>query len=411
MSAASTIRDAPRSFEDDVRAAVGGLRRCLLEMFRAAGVEPTNTAEVHRSFGVDRKLGWQVARVAHDQNLFDACRHFPGDAAMARFLVAAGERGVEAGLIERAGEAARDLSAVIERHSGSRVAFDQMLAGLSAGASDQEELAQRRAAYSANGYLYGVRARVQLTTHILFPSATAGLVDVAVVRGFVDLWRVRSWRPWPVMWRRWSREDGSLSEGVRFEPIDPALRGVEAAPLLPAFCSTDATEVIASELDDGIVEYALAGSEIGKLGRTTCVLGEVARGAGPAVRTASDAHAELTAQVRTPVESLLFDNLVHRDLAKLGVPELGYASDVLRVGRPSERPPEQDALSPLATLESLGDRPAGRELADVPFYADLLESVLKMLGQPSDGFSLYRARLPHPALVSTAHMRYALPSS
>jgi hypothetical protein len=71
------------------------------------------------------------------------------------------------------------------------------LAWASQAMNDRAELSYRQAAFEALSYVWGVHARVALRIDVLAPSADPAMWDIATIRAFVDLRRVRpnvSWR-------------------------------------------------------------------------------------------------------------------------------------------------------------------------------------------------------------------------
>lgn len=403
-----TSADMSLDFTTDVRNAVLGLRGQLGEALAPRLSPPFQPIELHRELGVDRRLGWTISRFLQDEDLFEAARHFPGTTAIKRLLKRIDCDSESSVRITQASEA---FAAVIERHAGDADAFDRLLAGNArADLAREKEREQRRQAFQANSYIYGVCALAQAAVYVLTPNSDGKTIDVAVVRGYAGLQRLVADRPWPLMARRWASEDGSINQAATFTPLDPSERADEsAAPLLRDFCIPRDMVVEAVEAGPGIREYRLPRSGIGLAQAQACMIGERIDRAGARFATPADPIVTLSPTIRTPSEGLLLDCFVSHELG-LGTPELALMNDVHRIAGEPVPLPERDALDPLCELRDMGlaSRAAFREQRIAQHHV-LLDSVFNMLGVDMSAYRFFRAWLPYPPIASTASLTFALP--
>jgi hypothetical protein len=398
------------AFETEIKTAVLDLRESLGEALCRELPPGFKAVELHRSFGVDRRLGWMITRLVQDEDIYEASRHFPGEAGLRRFLKAAKAKRLDSELLDRAERAGVRVARIIETHSGDRETFDMLLAGLAGDARDEEEVAQRKAVFNASGFVYGVQAQARLAMHVLTPSACGEMVDVATVRGFVGLRRLRPDQPWPLMVRRWVHDDGSVNSRASFEPIDPeGLSDPDGAPLIARFCTPSNPDVSCEVLGEGVREYMLGAAPVGNSGAMTCLLGEVARSVGSRFKTPQDATADLSAAVRTPVASLLLDHYIHPDLVGFGTPEFSCFTEVHRFARGGGPRAEHDRLNPLCRVQDLGSGRAASRVPDIAWYSDMVQHVFNKLGHDLATFRCFRVSVPYPPMASTSQLSYTLP--
>ena len=139
---------------------------------------------------------------------------------MKAFLKAAAKNGVPLPLIEKVTRAFDELNEFIVAQAGERATFDSMVSQLSGGESaDQIDQMQRRAAYRANGHIFGVQAKVLLKCLIFKASDDPSLLDLACIQGHYQLRRLRRDAHMVVSGTRIINDDGSYRHVSR-RPLD-----------------------------------------------------------------------------------------------------------------------------------------------------------------------------------------------
>lgn len=399
-------------FEEDVRRSVLELRALLRPPIQSAVSEPFQPVDLHRATGADRRLSWGISRFVQDDNILEAARSYPGAKAIQRFVRCVEAKGLPHPDKDLVAEAAARFEAMIERHAGDRNTFDMMASSVAGERPrEREDLRQREAAFNAMGFVLGVQAQSQISTHIVLPSKRDGLVDVASVRGYVGLRRVRPSTPWPIHVRRWSHDGGVENVSSRHRPLDPRVAATDGAPTFVEYCEPHGIGIDPIDRGRGFVEFRLPGGSVGDHAKVTCMLAEINEEVGTARRTDRDAEAELTVRVHTPVAGLLIDQLIHAELAAMCPPELVMYTDVNRIPSAEDDLHDHDRLAPLGELRHLGRASVNAMPSPaMPRYDRMTADALRLLGRSLEEFELYRAWLPFPPIASTAMFRYELPA-
>lgn len=375
-----------------------GIQAALTDLLADAGLQNARPSEVGRRLGLDKSLAWKISRVLESAETAEAFRHLPGRSGMEIVLRSAAKRQVDAAKVERARAAFQEVEEFVVRHAGDRRTFEAMLAGEQPDARTEAE--ERRAYFRAGAAIWGVRAAVQFLMLALKPSAARpGYLDVAQVSGLVNLERLRPDVPWIVRRLRANSDSGASVFRVTREPLVRARAERGLPPLFDAYCSSPLPELRQFEGVGGWIYDELVPGPVGRSGAATVVLGERYIGIAPMERGEDNTTGEYSLTVRTPSECVLFDLLLHRDLAHFGRPTRAVyglledrqaASVAVRVD--AARPA---LMAPGPALE-LGS-PATVQTRRLAFYPGLVADALDAAGFGSaTDFRGYRAELEYP---------------
>ncbi|MBN1433844.1 hypothetical protein JW921_03735 [Candidatus Fermentibacterales bacterium] len=401
------------SFEGDVRETMSLVRGVFGEVFRALPETLRSAHEVHKAFGVDRKLGWKVFKMVTDEDIFLAAQFVPGPGACAKFLRKASARGLDSSLIDGCKKALGDFSRMVERHAGDRAAFDLMLLSCSEKGMAQAYRSQQKAAFVAYSHLLGVQARTQFCTWVFGLSDDRMSHDIIALRGFVDLRRNRPNVPWLMEQARFTDDDGNPDNDVAVRPLVGAAADGSPlpAPFYHEFCSSPLPQVIGSVSKNGRFFHELAEGPLGDTEAMTCVTAQVARAVFPAWRTDQDRFREILALSRTPVEALILDQVAHRDLLGPHEPELFAFGEFTghEWAESAEHRNPHGRLPIDARVQMLGWGAAAGFTALVPRYVEMLEDVFRRMGWDGSDFAVHRAVIEYPVIPSTVNMRTLLP--
>lgn len=396
--------DGPGSarFTEEASACLRAAQAALTDLLDDAGLAGARPTEIGRTLGVDKTLAWKVARCVEEPQALGAARHMPGSAGVAIVLKAAAAHGVAVGRLEAVRGADERLRAFVRRHAGDRRSFEAMLAR--GGRDDRLESEERRALYKSGSAVWGVRARAQFLTLALRPSEReAGTIDVLQLSGMADFERLRADVPWIV--RRLTNRSDSGSSSTRFarEPLDP--EGVAAVEdgqgsglaLIPRFCSRPLPQIRQFTAPDGTVYDEIAPGPVGRHGAVSFVAGEVYRAAIPLAWSDDNTEGRYTLTVRTPVEAVVFDLLLHEGLTHFGEPSVrvyglledrpsGGASGGGVHGAPMYEPEAAQRLGSPPVLQS----------TRISGHAGVVSEALAMGGWDASAFRGYRAELEFP---------------
>jgi hypothetical protein len=409
MNSTQSTTVAPTTFENDARRALDQMRGAFAALLESLPVPVTLPHEVSKKLGIHRKLGWQIARLVYEPDPLAAAQHVPGSASIKKFLDAMSKQNVNPELLRSAEAAVNDFDRLIDVHAGDREALDLMLTGCGGEAASKAVIAQRRTAYMAGSFIWGVQARTTLTSVFLAPSpVNKGFFDGARIKGFLGLRRLRANISWPISYSVISTDDLTQLDQPTRESLDDVIDENRVAPLLRRFCSQPPPETRTRELGDGDLVYELVPTLTGKTGEIDCFIGEVVRSLSPIYRTEHDQFWAVSCRVRTPCESLIIDQFIHEDLFGPIKPELSLYGD-LRVG---PLPPEPlrtgDRMPIFETVQRLGKGLSGIRTPDVPRYSEMAAYVFKRLGWDPTRFDLYRARMEYPPLPTTVAVEHPL---
>ncbi|MFT3683884.1 MAG: hypothetical protein QM783_02970 [Phycisphaerales bacterium] len=277
----------------------------------------------------------------------------PGRAGMELFLTAAERGGAAAGAVEEVREAFARFRTMMESHAGDRPTLDLMLGELSTVAEGPANRpALRRAAYLCNSATWGVQVRTRVLAKILHPSAAGagedegrgGLMDIALVRMFSGMRRVRPDAPLVLSRAVVLDNDGQARRKAVLESLDPD--GGDAR-LLRRFCSDPAPELVGARTADNVVEQRVVGGPVGEQGAVTLCTGEVQREAASAFADEHNTQSRTAVEVRLPMQRLVIDVWMHRSICPDAVARARTYSEL--GGTPWYRqPPELVQMLPMS---------------------------------------------------------------
>ena len=408
-----SIEEAP-AFEEDVREIISLLRNSFGLLFKSVPESLRSAHEVHKAFGVDRKLGWKIFKMVTEEDPFLAAQFVPGPGACRKFLRKASGRGVPSDVVASCRESLQSFAAMVETHAGDRASFDLMLLSCSEKGMQQAYRSQQKAAFQAYSHLLGVQARTQFCSWIFGVSSNSTRHDVLNIRGLVDLRRNRPNVPWLMEQVHFTDDDGNIDRDVDVVPLvspDPDEDRLPAPPYYFDFCSRPLPSVVSSVNRDGHMVHELAEGPLGDTEAMTCVTAQVARSVFECYRTEHDRFREILVLARTPVETLILDQISHRDILGPHEPELfvfgeftGYEwAESAEHRSPHSRLP-MDSL-----VHKLGTGVQAAFTAHIPRYVEMLEDAFGRMGWNPDGFVVYRTVIEYPVIPSTINMRTLLP--
>lgn len=370
--------------------------------------------DITRVMGVNQTLAWKIMRVVRAKDPFVAAQYIPGSEGVSIFLDAARRLDAPEEVIARARAAMEGFRQLIADHAGDRASLELMLGASATEGSPQTDLTYRKAGFQCASYTWGIQARARLMTIMLYPHADANLIRCAKIAGFVGLRRVRPQICWPLAQPMYGDYDKGSNVPLErpFLPIDPdgALPG--GPPLLRKFCtvSTDAIERIA--LPNGQLEDCWVGSPVGDKAAIDCFTGEVVRKPSPRWEDEQNHYIEFGTRIRTPMEVLIQDLFVHRDLYGRIEPVSTVYSELSVqpwFDTPQAERREQDVLPFPETVEHLGEGPSIIHTPDVPRYEEMMRFAFDKLRWAIEACDVYRVRVAYPVIATALTVRFKMP--
>ncbi|MCC6677827.1 MAG: hypothetical protein IT436_11830 [Phycisphaerales bacterium] len=374
-------------------------------LFSAAGLDPTKTRESARELGINRGLGWRLSRMVRESDPSVAASDVPGSQSMARFFEACRQRGAPENAIAAAIAALDRFEAALSSCSGDRKTLAMLMANRRDTGGRTETDKVRRTLFEGACGVWGVQAQTRFVTVFVFPSPDdPGMLDAGHVTGFVGFRRLSA-KPWPLSYEAVHKSSGAVAPFIK-EPLDPVGAGEGKLQLMKRYCSPPDMDVQVVMGGD-YKRFELAAGPVGNEGLTTCVFGTRLRSLYPRYSATPDT-AGFMVLMSTPVERVLFDMFVHRDLGvttppraqlldRLGFP---HSNDESQFDRQSLQVPEAPELLP--------DGLAGTLCPYIPWYSKLVEDVTARVGHSIDEFVGSRFEMRYPPISTTLSRRFDL---
>lgn len=400
------IIDTPRELASDVRHALQRFRGALIELYSQVGADPGVPQDVSRRFGIHKNLAWKLARVMSASDPFASIQHLPGDAGIDIALDAFQKSGADVSVVDNVRAALANLDDTIAIHAGDRAHLELILDSMGLLGSPTQLVNSRELAFQGNSGIWGVQARTRLTTGVVVPSKThADKLDIALVGGFLGFRRLRPDVRWSLFRFKGYHDDGS-PRNTGFEPID-ASDPADVPRLMRRFCSSSMPRIEVVQAD-GDTEYILPGGPVGNLGAFDCYFGEIVR-AAPMYRTPNDRFGEFATGIRLPIETLVFDLIVHQDVPMPHAPKLLVQGEANTSPDLPGRAKYNLSLPITDPILDLAGSPPVVTTPLVPKYSDVMSTVYSRLGRAPSEFRGYRMIMKYPPMSSQVLLRWELP--
>jgi len=398
------------AFEEEVGVVLGRLRGALAELLAALPGNVSKGPDLRRVVKLDNKLCWKVVKVATAGNPLAAAIHVPSPTNMKSLLKAASARKVPRDRREAVAQAAADFEKLVKDHAGDRASFDSMV---SAYGDDPAaiDLTHKRAAFRANSHICGMQAETQLNCCFLHPAQDPGMLDIATLRGGLNLRRMRPDATWIVAEARTADNDGVVRREIVREPLDPSQETTHGLAPLRAFCSEPLPRFSTVGGQGGFVLGELAGNRVGNASAITCITADVIRNAASCYQDEHNTHGELVAGVHTPCHVLIHDVLIFKGMFGPISPEVCVYDDYWRKMSRGATVPEAVTLATREVVSCLGRGPSVLPTPDVPRYAEMARYAFARLGWDGEQFEVYRCRVEYPVMHSAVVVRFPLPKA
>jgi hypothetical protein len=385
---------------------IGGLRGVLLESYASLGLDPAQPQEASRQLGINKNLAWRISKIMTASDGLSTIDKFPGGSGWDIFLEALGRAGVVRSQQDQIREALRAFDQFVTTHAGSRSNLELILDSMGVMEGSGQLDVSRQIAFQGNSGIWGVQARTRLTAGFLAPSKTQpDRADAILIGGFLGFRCLRPGVSWPLFRFQSYDDKGALLELPR-ETVEPNGEGGALASLIRRFSSANLPPIKSVQVGK-ITEHVLQPTTVGNLGAFDCCFGDVIRG-DARYRDEANTHADFGSSVNLPLETLLFDVFIHREL------ELSEPPALTVYGRPGGGPDE-----PSVRLESrripisercveLVGRPPVVVTPLMPRYPELVGMAVARLGCTLGEFRGFRATLKYPPMPSSVVLRWPL---
>lgn len=391
---------------------LGRVRTAFAELFTAMGVNPTRPQDVARQLNLNKNLTWKISKIVREHDPAAAFPHIPGRAGLTILFDSLRKAGAPVPALAEVNKALNELDELIEVHAGDRETFEMMIGNLARSTDGQQQgEAQRKLSFRGNSAVWGVQARVQLCVNFIAPNADPDWADLAWLSGLVDFRRLRSDATWAIASARKAADDGTILPVGNIESIDPDYNGPDQAPLLGRFCSAPVPTIRAELGKDGYVRYELVEGPIGKTAAATCIVGIFGRRFVRRTAAEGDTIGEHVARLYTPVELLIHDLFVHKDLTYAFSPDVFLYSQLPSHPTFPHGGRDRGLLPIHEEVKALGKGSTATLTPELPQYHGMIESVFGRLAWNPADFHVFRFEMRYPPIPTLAVLHYTLPDS
>jgi hypothetical protein len=386
--------------------AFNDLRACLADLLIVVQADPTKTRESARLLGLNRGLVWRLTRMVRSNDFAATVSDVPARASMSRFITACRERGAPEVKLLATAEALDEFERAVGRCSGDRKTLSMLMANRRGNLESSEQEKARRKMFDGGCAVWGVQAQVRFVSVFLFPAADdRSRIDVGHVTGYVGFRRLRA-IPWPMSYEA-VRSAGGRAVSFEKRPLDPAGSTEGRAQLLAQFSEPGVPEINVVTNGD-MKRFELAAGPVGNAGVATCVFGTYLRHLYPRVESADHRYASFTVLLETPVERVIFDMFVHRDIALDALPTAHLCEKLTHPHAPSDAEMDTRSLPLAESPFALGQGASGALTPHIAWYPRLVNFVAEKIGHAPEEFNGSRFEMTYPPIPTALVRRFPL---
>lgn len=417
MTTATTNQDVRERIDDltqlkggtleNVIAAFHRARAEVATLFALVGVDPTKTRESARELGINRGLTWRLTRMVQESNPTLAASDVPGVASMAKFLDACRQKGAPETAIDATLAALGEFETALAACSGDRKTLAMLMANHGdVKATAEAEKARRKLFEGACG-VWGVQARTRFVSVFVFPSPDdPNMLDAGHVNGFVGFRRLRT-QAVPLSYEAVHRSTG---QAVKFskEPLDPSGPGEGRAQVYKKFSNPPEPDIRMVE-SGGYRRFEMASGPVGNEGLSTCVFGTRLHKLYDRY-SATPETAGFMVLINLPVERVMFDMYIHKDLNVTQAPRTQLLDRLLFPHVNNEADFDRQSLPLAEQTQKLPRGLAGTLCPYMSWYSALVAETTARIGKPIDEFVGSRFEMMYPPVATTLSRRFDLES-
>jgi hypothetical protein len=393
-------------FQEDVTRTILSLRKAIGQAVSRLPERIDSPHDMYQVLQLDKKLGWRMYKIIHEDDLFFAAQFVPGRHSFGRFIKSCKARGVGDCYLKDAMKAVEDFYEITEIHSGDRQSMDMMLMASSRDGRDQAFNTLRKQAYYAQSHLLGLQAETQLDAWFFGPSASQGMLDVAEVKGLFDIRRNRPGVKWvidtPCFYTGTQHDEQFFTETI---DSGPSCNLMEKVPFLEKYCS-DPLPSLKTVISQGCGPvYELEDGPVGNTSLIDTVTGTVSRGIFPIMPDENEDHHEVMVRIYTPVQNLVLDLFFHETMAETmaGNPSARMLFDYYSRGGALAYRSDRDSIPMDIKPLMIGSGTGCAYTPLVPRYSEMLVDVFSCLRWDPDEFLVYRVKVEFPVVPSSLY--------
>lgn len=404
QSAPNGVPESPATVAE-VLASFHELRAAVATLLANVGADPTKTRESARLLGLNRGLAWRLTRIIRAPESPAVVSDVPGRQSMRTFVDACRHLGAPEESLAAAMQAAEAYERAVDRCSGDRKTLAMMMANHSGAGRGSEQEKARRKLYEGASSVWGVQADIRFVTVFVYPSDDdPAKLSAGHVTGYVGFRRL-SQRSWPLSYEAVHKASGEAAP-IKKEPLEPEGVNEGELQLLKSFCDPKNPKIEVNRSGD-YKRFELAAGPVGNKGMTTCVFGSLLRDIYDRYAAQPDT-AGFMVLLQTPVERVVFDMFVHKDLG-VGLPPRTQLLDRLTYPHNNDESEFERQKLPISEeAVMLPSSAAGAIHAEIPWYPRLLNFVTGRIGKDMSEFNASRFEMAYPPISTTLSRRFDL---
>jgi hypothetical protein len=400
MPGANPTQTAAPSFEETASAVMADVQRSLSDLTAALPGTVHRAVDVERLLSLDKKLAWQVFRLAQSANLAEAA-NVPSRSSVRRLLDAARRQKVPESAIRAVSTAFDRFEEFTVIHGGDRTGLISMISGVTPEMGRRFEHKVRQSLFRGNAHAWGVQAQTRVRSYI-FNSRPGPrhFDDILMIQAEIGLQRLRESQPLAIAVAL-KTSNAPYTEGN--SPPTGKWRAQSAsadfsAPhpdLLTEFCSKPLPQMRPRPTTVGGIENELTFPATGRAGAVTLYssiymedTGEGEQGVyfGKVVQT-------------IPTEAIVIDLLLPTGWTD---PATARTAIYARRDLPEHvfEMRKEDLLPQRENFAYLGASEGIPAIEGAPRHPDAVRHALDKLGWLGTRFDIYRCRVEYPLLHS-----------
>jgi hypothetical protein len=385
---------ALESFEAAAADVLDGLQRACAELLDKVPGSVHRAVDLERGLGLDKKLAWQLFKIARAAQPIAEASHVPVRSSSRRLLDAARRKKVSAKTIQRLERSLERFEEFVAEHGGDREGFLALTSGMGLESNELAELKVRKALFRANTHVWGVQCATMVRTTILHHRPGPDEIEDSVqIIGNIGMQRLRHDARFDI-----HRFKSHTSPHKDDPPYTPE-RKIHELGILEEFSTKPLPQSIVHREPTGEVETELLFPVSGRAGAVTLHTSQLTT----AAFAGHQPDHGFNTLMRLPTEMFICQALIPRGLtdpATARVAVYGRRVAVERVFelRPADLLPQREIVAHLGVRESLPPIP------EAPQHEDAVRHVLGKLGWLGTKFDVYRCIVRYPVLHTMIHV-------
>ena len=407
MNSAPRNSEAESSQLDQAASELGAvLREALLRLmahFPEAAERPMGLA---KELGCQKDLSGRVHRALTNEDPLATLYHLPGPSALRDLIERIQKR--KRALPEElaaAREAVQAFEHLVRTQAGDQSTFKGMISSRLPEAREKQELAGRQDMFRGIRALKGVAVKTLVFAEIATPCEHGNHVNLTGMQGFLGLRRFR--------------EDATVRIAARRLPDPPEEAGLDSESRRPSPSEVDLSEynsksasVIVdreSGREHGLTHQLLGQTGIGNRRASDVFFGE--RGLcsidASLIRGEQSRKASVSLIVSEPAEQLIFDVLIHKDLALSSIPQ-PLVTETAEFGPIHGGSPmvELYRLPSSVSIKESSMGLAGLRLSSFERYLNLLHRLCEEAHCEPTDLRAFRMSVKFPVYSAQYHMKF-----